>query len=115
MVTGFEPVFTVADVERAADHYVKLGFEIHSHDHAHAFAHRDRHLTIHLAAADPELGPRPGTLYIHCHDADEVAGEWRRAGLRVEGPEDSDHGKREGTHVDPDGNRIRFGSPLRAD
>jgi hypothetical protein len=28
------------------------------------------------------------------------------------GPEDYDYGKREGSHIDPDGNKIRFGSPL---
>jgi hypothetical protein len=32
----------------------------------------------------------------------------------VIGPEDFDYGKREGSHVDVDGNLIRFGSPLRA-
>jgi hypothetical protein len=31
----------------------------------------------------------------------------------VVGPEDFDYGKREGFHTDLDGNRIRFGSPLR--
>ena len=27
-------------------------------------------------------------------------------------PVDTDHGMREGSHVDPDGNLLRFGSPL---
>jgi hypothetical protein len=27
------------------------------------------------------------------------------------GPADYDYGKREGSHTDPDGNLIRFGSP----
>jgi hypothetical protein len=27
-------------------------------------------------------------------------------------PVDTDHGIREGAHVDPDGNLLRFGSPL---
>jgi hypothetical protein len=31
----------------------------------------------------------------------------------VVGPDDYDYGKREGSHVDPDGNLLRFGSPLR--
>jgi hypothetical protein len=30
------------------------------------------------------------------------------------GAQDFDYGKREGSHTDPDGNLIRFGSPLRA-
>jgi hypothetical protein len=38
--------------------------------------------------------------------------EWRRAGVDVTGPRDYEYGKREGSHVDPDGNVIRFGSPI---
>jgi uncharacterized glyoxalase superfamily protein PhnB len=52
-------------------------------------------------------------LYVHVDDADEVAERWREAGMDVEGPENQDHGKREGRHVDPDGNVIRFGGPPR--
>jgi hypothetical protein len=110
---GFEPIFVVADVARSADHYAKLGFAIEFHDDAYAFAHRDRDLTIHLTLG--EKGDRPGgsALYIHCADADIVADEWRRADLDVVGPKDEEYGKREGSHTDPDGNLIRFGSPLR--
>lgn len=111
-VAGFEPIFTVADVPRATDHYDKLGFEIGHHDVTYAFAHRDQDLTIHLTLAQGEA--TPSKLYIHCDDADELADAWRKAGLEVTGPEDYDYGKREGTHTDPDGNLIRFGSPLRS-
>ena len=37
----------------------------------------------------------------------------RQAGIEVDGPRDEDYGKREGFVTDPDGNVIRFGSPLR--
>ena len=41
-----------------------------------------------------------------------------RAGLQgwvsVTGPDDYDYDKREGSHRDPDGNLLRFGSPLRS-
>jgi catechol 2,3-dioxygenase-like lactoylglutathione lyase family enzyme len=113
LVTGFEPVFQVLDVERSLAFYQKLGFETSMHDEAYAFAHRARDLTIHLARAEQDSLPGRGSLYIHCQDADRVAEEWRRAGIVVNGPEDQDYGKREGTVVDPDGNAIRFGSPLR--
>ena len=43
-------------------------------------------------------------------DNDEVAAE---LGVNVIGPDDYDYGKREGSHRDPDGNLLRFGSPLR--
>lgn len=52
-------------------------------------------------------------LYLHVDDADQLAAEWRKAGVTVSGPEDYDYGQHEGCHVDPDGNRLRFGSPLR--
>jgi catechol 2,3-dioxygenase-like lactoylglutathione lyase family enzyme len=109
-VTGFEPIFTVTDVERAVAHYKALGFETEYHDETYAFAHCDRDLTIHLAHADAAA---PTALYLHVADADQVASAWRVAGFEVTGPTDQDYGKREGSHLDPDGNLIRFGSPLR--
>ena len=47
--------------------------------------------------------PGGGLLYLHVDDADEEVAE----------PEDFPWGKHEGTHTDPDGNTIRFGSPVR--
>jgi len=52
-------------------------------------------------------------LYIHVDVADELAADWRKAGMEVLGPENEGYGKREGQHVDPDGNLIRFGGPPR--
>jgi hypothetical protein len=109
-VVGFEPVFSVADVSRSTDHYNKLGFEIDFYDETYAFARRDNGLTIHLTLAQGP--PSPSALYLFCEDADELADTWRRTGLVVIGPADFDYGKREGSHSDPDGNLIRFGSPL---
>jgi catechol 2,3-dioxygenase-like lactoylglutathione lyase family enzyme len=113
IVTGFQPVFTVADVDRAVAFYKQLGFEISQHGKTYAFAHRDRDLTIHLAQAEGASLPGHGSLYLHCQDADRVAEDWRNAGVTVAGPEDQDYGRRDGTVSDPDGNLIRFGSTLR--
>jgi predicted enzyme related to lactoylglutathione lyase len=113
LVTGFEPVFTVADVTRSVGFYERLGFEASFHGETYAFVHRDRDLTVHLTKAAEGSAPGHGSLYLHCQDADRVAEEWRTAGVSVAGPEDQDYGKREGTITDPDGNTIRFGSPLR--
>lgn len=112
MVAGHETIFVVADIARATDHYAKMGFEISFHDESYAFAHRDSNLTIHLALVTVDSPVTTGALYIHCEDADELAAQWRQAGLVVSGPEDFDYGKREGSHVDVDGNVLRFGSPL---
>ena len=113
LVTGFEPIFKVADVAVSAAWFMRAGFEVSSHDASYAFAHRDRDLTIHLAQVTGEEVPGQGSLYLNCQDADRVTAEWREAGIEVDGPRDEDYGKREGTISDPDGNVIRFGSPIR--
>lgn len=111
-IVGDEPIFKVADVARAMDHYAKLGFEVSQHDDTYAFAGREDRVTIHLTRDDGD-GFGPSAVYLHVDDAEAVAREWRLAGLDVEGPENQDYGKAEGTHTDPDGNLIRFGSPIR--
>jgi hypothetical protein len=54
-----------------------------------------------------------GLNYLHVQEADRTAEEWRRAGIDMEGPRNARYGKREGSISDPDGNVIRFGSPIR--
>jgi len=113
LITGFEPVFKVADVARSVAWFERAGFEVSLHDGTYAFARRDRGLTIHLAQAARDEHPGHGVIYIHCQDADRAAEEWRQAGIEVNGPQDEDYGKREGSITDPDGNVIRFGSSVR--
>jgi uncharacterized glyoxalase superfamily protein PhnB len=115
---GYEPIFAVADVARAAAHYELLGFRSEMHDATYAFATLGQ-LTLHLARHGGHGWPgyRPqghmtSVLYLHIDDADRLAGQWRQAGMTVHGPADTEYGKREGQHVDPDGNLLRFGSPL---
>ena len=112
-LVGYEPSFRVLDVERAVDHYQRLGFTTDYHDETYAFAHWGN-LCIHLAHDDDPEAHVTSVLYIHVDDADELAADWRKAGMEVVGPENEDYGKREGQHTDPDGNLIRFGSSLRA-
>jgi hypothetical protein len=113
LVTGFEPIFKVADVARSAAWFERAGFEVSFHDATYAFAHRGRDLTIHLAQAVGDDLPGHSALYLHGQDADRAAEEWRQAGIDVDGLRDEDYGKREGSVTDPDGNVIRFGGPLR--
>jgi uncharacterized glyoxalase superfamily protein PhnB len=113
LATGFEPIFRVADMTRSVAWFEKAGFEVSLHDDTYAFAHRDRDLTIHLAHTPEAELPGHAALYIHCQDADRVAEDWRQAGIEVDGPRDEVYGKREGSVTDPDGNLIRFGSPVR--
>ena len=113
LITGFEPIFRVSDVTRSVTWFERAGFTTSLHDGTYAFAHRDRDLTIHLAQATGDETPGHGVLYLHCQDADRLADEWREAGIDVNGPRSEDYGKREGSVTDPDGNLIRFGSPIR--
>ena len=62
----------------------------------------------------PDLDARiPASAYVWVDDADELARAWLAAGAEVHMPEDTDWGQHEGAHVDPDGNVIRFGSPVK--
>jgi catechol 2,3-dioxygenase-like lactoylglutathione lyase family enzyme len=110
-VVSMEPTFRVADVDRAVEHYQCLGFDTEYHDATYAFANRDG-ITVHLAHIDTADQATPATIFLHVTDADRLAADWREAGVEVDGPEDQDYGLREGSHADPDGNRIRFGSPM---
>ena len=117
-VIGHEPIFTVADVARSVEHYQRLGFKTDYHDDTYAFASLGQ-LTLHLAQDGGEGWPgyhpdrhMTSVMYLHVEDADQVAADWRAAGATVHGPQDEDYGKREGQLIDPDGNLIRFGSPL---
>jgi uncharacterized glyoxalase superfamily protein PhnB len=109
-IVGYEPCFRLLNVDRSVAHYQRLGFETEHDDESYAFAHRD-HLTINLAHDDDDPTHHVGMLYIHVDDAAELAEQWRKAGVEVTGPTDYDYGKREGSHTDPVGNLIRFGSP----
>ena len=60
----------------------------------------------------PDTGPRTSSAYLFVDDADQLAEEWRAGGVDVHPPEDTEWRMREGAVVDPDGNVIRFGSPI---
>ncbi len=109
------PVLPVADVSAAAEHYRRLGFDVTPYGSGgeYAFARRG-HVEIHLARV-PNADPSATTsaLYLWVTDADELAREWREGNTgRLVEPKDTDYGLREGAHIDPDGNLLRFGSPL---
>ena len=56
-LVGYDPIFSVCDIERAVDHYQRLGFTTEHHDDTYAFAHWGN-LVIHLAQDD-----NPGSPY----------------------------------------------------
>jgi DNA-binding MarR family transcriptional regulator len=113
------PIFPVRDLARALAHYTSLGFQVSSYQDGdeYGFAERDGaalHLS-HQVDLDPAVGASAAYLYVA--DADALAREWARprVGGRTRAPRDTSYGLREGAHVDPDNNLIRFASPMRTE
>ncbi|MGH9228988.1 MAG: ankyrin repeat domain-containing protein [Acidimicrobiales bacterium] len=108
------PILATSDIGRAVDHYAALGFETEVWaGGGYGFATRDG-VEIHLAQVD---GHDPDSSIVSCYlyvdDAEALHAEWSSAGAGRHGPlTDTDYGLREGHHVDPDGNLVRYGSPL---
>lgn len=105
------PIFAVRNLDDALAHYRRLGFATRVYGGGgYGFATRDG-LEIHLGLV-PVADHRVSNAYLFVDHADELAHEWQSAGLEVHVPQDTEWGKREGAIVDPDGNVIRFGSPI---
>lgn len=109
------PVFSTTDVARWLEHYRALGFEVEAHDQEYGFASLGP-VELH-ASRNPDHDPRStaGCAYLGVEDADSVWRQWMAVpgGRNVE-PVDTDYGLREGGHIDPDGNLLRYGSWLTA-
>lgn len=107
------PIFAVREIAESLAHYGRLGFATRAYDGgSYGYATRDG-VEIHLGLL-PEGDVRAvrSTAYLWVDDADELAATWLGVGADVRSPEDTPWGQREGAVIDPDGNIIRFGSPL---
>jgi DNA-binding MarR family transcriptional regulator len=113
---SFSPIFPVRDLAAALAHYTALGFHTRADPGGAGYGFADRDGTgLHLAA-DPRHDPARAAAraYLYVHDADALYREWSRPGIggHTHRPEPTPYRLREGSHTDPDGNLIRFGSPL---
>lgn len=115
-LTHFSPIFPVKDLQRALAHYESLGFVTHAYGDGDEYGYADRDgIGLHLAVGH---GHDPGAegieTYLYVEDADALYDEWTRAGIGgiTRHVRDTPYQLREGAHIDPDGNVIRFGSPL---
>ena len=107
------PIFPVRDISASLAHYRQLGFVTREYDGgAYGYATRDG-IEIHLGVvSDVPSSATKHSAYLWVDDADALAEEWRSAGVEVHMPEDTEWGQHEGALVDPDGNVLRFGSPM---
>jgi uncharacterized glyoxalase superfamily protein PhnB len=111
------PILVVRDLGAALGHFATLGFDVHAYEGeaAYGFAERDD-VILHMAE-DPALDPVANqcAVYLYVNDADAMYAQWRaaRPAGRLVAPVDTDYGLREGAHIDPDGNLLRFGSSVR--
>lgn len=115
--TKFAPIFPAENVSRALNHYRQLGFRTRIYDRSedYGFAERDR-VALHVTRrATSDYPPNAIAIaYLFVDDADALYREWRATGVggSLEAPADMPWLVREGRHVDPDGNVIRFGHPI---
>ncbi|HEY6473477.1 MAG TPA: VOC family protein [Acidimicrobiales bacterium] len=110
------PIFPTSDLTVMRSHYEALGFDVVVHAGGYATAARDavrihfRHVPLAPQDAEPFA---PGAAYLAADDADALHAEWRRAGVgETTDLFDPGFGVWEAAHTDPDGNLLRFGSPI---
>ncbi len=113
MAQRIAPIFPVRDLSVSLRHYQRLGFATRVYDKGgYGFATLD-HVEIHLDVVVPGgTATAPASAYLFVEDADQLAQAWASAGADVRVPEDTEWGQHEGVVIDPDGNIIRFGSPM---
>lgn len=110
------PVLITTDVPAALERYRALGFMVSAHADGleYGFLRRGE-AWLHVSYA-PDVDPSLNAVsaYLYCDDADALHAEWTSSGVegRHVAPMDTDYGLREGAYVDPDGNLLRYGSPL---
>jgi hypothetical protein len=117
------PGLPTTDMARTVEHYQRLGFTFSAPGSAapaaeacFAIGERDG-VSLHFALKPDHDPSRTATwVYISVEDADELSAELDASGAgQGRAPRDTDYKMRELAHIDPDGNMLLFGSPLRED
>jgi hypothetical protein len=107
------PIFPVRDVRVSLEYYERLGFATREYANGgYGFVTREG-IELHLGQAPDVSKSHPASAYLWVEDSDELAKTWSAAGADVRFPEDTEWGQHEGVLIDPDGNMIRFGSPIK--
>jgi DNA-binding MarR family transcriptional regulator/catechol 2,3-dioxygenase-like lactoylglutathione lyase family enzyme len=112
---GISPIFPVRNLNDALAHYQSLGFTTTTDEQGDRYGFADRDgVELHFAVQRGHEPFSPASAYVYVRDADAVFEEWSRPDIagHTHAVEATSYGLREGSHVDPDGNLIRFGSPI---
>jgi DNA-binding MarR family transcriptional regulator len=110
----FSPIFPVRDLEPALAHYSALGFDTLAHDGSQDYGFADRDGTgLHLVTVPADEALHPAAAYLYVRDADALYEEWCQPGIggQTHPVSETPYKLREGSHLDPYGNLLRFGSP----
>jgi predicted lactoylglutathione lyase len=106
------PILPVRDLSTSLEHYRRLGFATRAYvKGGYGYANLDT-VEIHLGVVPGDVSTTPASAYLFVEDADQLAQRWTSAGADVRPPQDTEWGQHEGVVIDPDGNIIRFGSPM---
>lgn len=110
----FDPIFPVKDLKRTLEHYKSLGFSVKAYEDGadYGFAVRDGIWLHFVHSENHDPARNAGQAYLQVEDADDLYAEWTKpaVGGRTMPVVKTEYGLREGTHIDPDNNVIRFGS-----
>jgi len=114
------PGLPTTDMARTVEHYGRLGFTFSAPgcdsiiDACFTIGERDG-IALHFALKSDHDPARAATwIYLGVEDADEMAAAFAAAGIEVARPPyDTDYKMREVAYIDPDGNLLLFGSPLK--
>jgi catechol 2,3-dioxygenase-like lactoylglutathione lyase family enzyme len=104
------PILPSADLDRTAAFYQALGLRV--------TGRYDGYLVLNAGPAEMHFTSdgdlvAPGQAFVHVADAGKLWKQLKSAAVAGIGPvEDQPHGLREFVVTDPDGNRIRVGSPI---
>jgi catechol 2,3-dioxygenase-like lactoylglutathione lyase family enzyme len=104
------PILPSADLDRTAAFYQALGLQ--------ATGRYDGYLVLNAGPAEMHFTSdedleAPGQAFVHVAEAGRLWKQLKNAAVSGIGPvEDQPHGLREFVVTDPDGNRIRVGSPI---
>ena len=116
-LVGIAPILPVRELRTALAHYESLGFRVRTYEDGddYGFAVRNG-VELHLTHQPTSYYPDGAiaVVYLTVEDADALYRKWTTPGVagRTEPPAPMPWGMHEGIHTDPDGNIIRFGSPL---